>query len=418
MAMYRYEVTDRSGNVLSGVMSASSEEDVRRSLTAKGYGVRLVIGPPAPPPRNRIAPGTAAAAPRLPRSDASAPPAEIAAFLRQSQSFLHSGVGLYDAMIRMRDQTRDPGMRRLLDAVSARVQAGTPLSKAMSEFPRAFPSHVAAAIAVGELGGFLPAVLDEIALDYEMEQKASSRWTRWIRNLLWVNCVGMLFLVPAMPNLTVIATEGFSGYMRAYLSDVMKYIVPPLAIGLVAWFALTSFLRRSESRPVADSMVLRVPWFGRASRDRSLANFTRMLWRLQAAGILPIQAWEAASRSANNTVIAANLNRRLAALRSGAKLSEAMSASGLFRDDDLRLLGAAEVSGQTTDILGRIAAHYGDAAMRSAGRAQSLFLYMAILANILVLMAIVVSNVQYLLNAISMVEREFEPMIWLFLPTK
>ncbi len=416
--MYRYEVIDRAGKVLSGVMNASSEEDVRRNLSAKGYAIRLVIGPPAPAIPVPCAPRASAPMAKFPQSAASAPPAEIASFLRQAQSFLHSGVGLYDAMIRMRDQTRSPAMRRLLDAMGCRVQAGIPLSQAMGELPRAFPAHVAGVTAAGELGGFLPAVLGEIALDYEIEQKSSSRWVKWTRDLLWINCIGVLFLVPAMPNLPVIATEGFSGYLRAYVSDVMKYVVPPVVIGLVAWAALRSFLRRAESRPLADSAVLRVPWFGRASRDRSLANFTRMLWRLQAAGILPIQAWEAASKAANNTVIAANLSRRVAALRSGAKLSEAMSESGLFRDDDIRLLGAGEVSGHTTDILGRIAAHYGHAAMRSAGRVQGLGLHIAVLANILALMAIVLSNIQYVLNSISMVEREFEPMIWLFFPIK
>jgi type II secretory pathway component PulF len=354
-----------------------------------------------------------------PTQRTTAAPNDLVVFFRQIQSLMQSGMNLYQALMAIYGQTRHSSMRRIVETMAGRVQAGERLSRAMSEFPRAFPPHVIGVVASGEVGGFLPAVLGDIALDYEIEQRASVRWTKWAQNLLWLNCIGTVFLVPAMPNLPIIAKDGLPGYLHAYAADVMKYIVPPLAIIFIAYVVIKAFLRRPEMRLVAHALVLKVPVLGRASRERSLANFSRMLWRLQASGILPIQAWETASMAANNIVVASRLRGQIGALRSGVKLSQAMQATRLFREDDRRILEIGEMSGQAPDILQRMAKFYEDAALSSAGRVRAYGVRLAILANLLVFGAMGLSQLKYMSNLLDMFdERDLEPMIWLPFLTK
>ncbi len=424
MAMFRYEVTDRTGKMLSGAMSASSEADVRQKLASMGYSIRQILAPPmdisaqpksAPLPVPVPVPVTTAG----PTQRTTAAPGDLVVFFRQIQSLMQSGMNLYQGLMAIYGQTRHSSMRRIIETMAGRVQAGERLSRAMSEFPRAFPPHVIGVVASGEVGGFLPAVLGEIALDYEIEQRASVRWLKWTQSLLWLNCIATIFLVPAMPNLPIIAKDGLPGYLRAYTADVMTYIVPPLAIVLIAYIVIKAFLRRPEMRLVAHALVLKVPVMGRASRERSLANFSRMLWRLQASGVLPIQAWDTASMAANNVVVATRLRGQIPALRTGARLSQAMQATRLFREDDRRLLEVGELSGQAPDILQRVAMFYEDAALSSAGRVRAYGMELAVVANLLVLGAMGISQLKYMSNLLDMFdERNLEPMIWLPFLTK
>lgn len=417
MPMFRYQVTDRSGKMLSGAMSASSEADVRRKLSSMGYSVSMIQGPPAPaftppaPPRAR----TRQVSVRTERTNAS--PAEMVMLLRQIQTMLHSGTNLYQALATISGQSRSPGMQRIATRLASRVQTGERMSQAMMEFPRAFPPHVVGVVASGEVGGFLPDVLGDIALDYEIEQRASVRWMRWTQNLLWINAIGTLLLVPAISNVPEMM-RGLDAYLRAYLSDLMTYILPPMALLILLFLVGRAFMRRPDMRPVADAVALRVPVLGRAIRDRSLANFSRMLWRLQSSGVLPIQAWDTASMAANNSAVVRRLRSQLGSLQQGARLSQAMQATGLFQEDERRMLEVGEMSGQTPDVLHRIAVFYEDRALSSAGRVRACGMRIAVLANVLALVAVVFGDSMRIVNMLSIVERDFEPMIWLLSPTK
>jgi len=408
---FRYEVVDKSGRTLTGTMDAGSEADVRERLAAEGYRVKLILAPPMPvstKPRDAAVPG-----PR-PRS-AAAPAKEMAVFFRQLASLIHAGVGMHEALAQINQQTPNRGLRNISSRAAERVDAGERLSQAMEEFPRAFPPHVVGVVAAGELGGFLPIVLGDIALDYEIEQRASVRWIRWVQWTLWIQTLGVILLMPVMPLLPWIATEG----MGVYYAFVLKYLVPPLVAVIVVLVVARAILRRPSMRTAVHSLLLKVPTLGRASRERSLANFTRMLWRLQSAGILPVQAWETASRAANNVVVAGRLRDQLGAIRSGARFSAAMNATGLFRNEDERILATGEASGQVADILQRMASYYEDSAMTAAGRARWLGLRIAILAYIVAFGAVVIcAEGFYILNVLKLVEQEFEPSLWLPLGTR
>jgi len=223
------------------------------------------------------------------------------------------------------------------------------------------------------------------------------------------------FVAPIMPLLPWIATEGMSVYYRF----VLKYLLPPTVAAVVVLLIARAILRQPSMRAVTHSLLLRVPGLGRASRERSLANFSRILWRLQSAGILPIQAWETASRAANNVVIATRLHGQLDSVRSGAKFSAAMRATGLFRNEDERVLAAGEASGQAADILQRMAAYYEDSAITAASRARWVGVRIAFLACIVAFGAVVIcAEALYLFGVLKFVEQEFEPSLWLRLGTR
>jgi len=391
VTLFKYEVTEKDGRVLIGAMDAVSEAEVRTRLTAKGYRVNAVFSTaPVSPTPTKTVPRPQA----VPTSRVSAPPNELAVFFRGLASYLHSGVVLHQALVQIGAQTRHHGMGVICKRLAERAQAGERLGEAMAEFPRAFPPNVIGLVAAGELAGFLPVIVGDLALNYEFEIRASNRWSRWTAISLWINAVGSLLVAPFVPLMYSVAatvnSEDPMDYLRAggiaWLHYITIYMLPPLTIMFGVYFAAKYILNQPKMRPKRDALILRMPLgIGRFARMRSLASFSRILWRLQQAGILPIQAWDAASRAADNQVISYRLYQQVDAIRSGKRFSEALTATGMFTSDDQRVMVMGESSGQVVDTLERMAAYYEDAALSAAGRTKWIMTRIAIYVNILVL---------------------------------
>jgi type II secretory pathway component PulF len=386
-------------------MDAPSEVEVRQRLAAGGYSINVVI-PTAPEPVAQ--PDSRPVAPSGPRSGVSAPPKELAVFFRQLASFAAAGVSAHEALVRIGNVSPNQGMRVIASRMAARVQAGERLSDAMTEFPRAFPQHVVGVVAAGELGGFLPKIIGDIALDYELAQRASARTARYWSWTIWLHVYGFLLTAPLFFSFYSPGTPLDIGSLLArYVQLTLKYVVPPLGILTIGYYASVLILRRPALQPLTHRLALRVPWAGRASKERSIAGFCRILWRLQSAGILPILAWDTASRAAENLAVGARLHAQVEAVRTGARFSDALAATGYFTSEDQRVLAAAEGAGQTADVLQRLAAYYEQTALASAGRAKWLGLRIAILAGLLSMGVLMISMAMTLPNMFSWVEWYF-----------
>ena len=380
MPLFRYEVVDKSGKTLIGVMDAASESDVRQRLMSKGWTVSLVV-----PTSPEAGPAPQAARAAVQASRISAPANELMIFFRALQSYLHAGMNAFESLAQIARQTANRRMRVISERMASRAQAGEKLSDAMAEFPRAFPPHVIGVVAAGELGGFLPIMAGDIALDYELAQRASNRLLRIICFVGWINAVGTLLIVPFLPIFmpVVVATGKTGPAVNAYLRWTGLHVLLPFVVLMGGYLLVAAALRQPGVRPLAQRLALRVPLYAGASRTRSLASFTRILWRLQNAGILPIQAWGTASHASENVVVGERLRQQLPALQSGRKFSEALAATGLFTSNDSQALAVGELGGQTVDALQRLAAYYEDTARWEVGRTKWAGLHVMILVNII-----------------------------------
>jgi type IV pilus assembly protein PilC len=390
MPIFRYEVVDQKGKKLIGAMSANTDVDVHHRLVEKGYTVVNVVptGEVTPTPQA----ATASTAQPARRSRANAPKKELAVFFRTLASFLRAGMSTFEALNHTATQTSNRGMVSIAGRLSELVQSGETLSSSMEEFPHAFPPNVIGVIRASEVGGFLAIVMEDIALDYELASRASAGKIRWLAGGLWINGIGTILVAP----LFSIGTQNFLDAMkpggslnfaaiaRNYLSWTGVHLVLPMAIIYLIYLLTVYTMRQPSMRYTAHRMLLRMPLgYGRASRERSLASFTRILWRLQNAGVLPIKSWDAASYAAENVYVAAQLHDQLDGIRSGMKFSEALAASGLFTSDDLRQVSIGEASGLVPDALQRTAAYYEDAANTTAGRTKWYGVRLAGIVNII-----------------------------------
>src|SRR4051812_14922673 len=150
---FQYSVRDKVGKVVSGTLEAESQAAVASKLKQMGY---------APISISRHRAGM--------KSDITIPGfgkkvklKDLAIMSRQFATMINSGLSLLRSLTILAEQTENKELGRILGEVAKDVGVGTPLSTAFPKHPQVFPPLMVNMCRAGEIGGFLDAVLLQIA---------------------------------------------------------------------------------------------------------------------------------------------------------------------------------------------------------------------------------------------------------------
>lgn len=374
MPIFRYEATDRSGELRRGAMEASDEHAVRLRLQQMGFNPQAVA--PAAVAGGQAVPGRQAKRTAVSAGTAfvvsSLSIADQAVFWRQIANLARSGFTPFDTFQSLGLRTRNGRIRRASLDVAQRVNAGSAVADAMAANGDVFGTDCRMAVLAGELGGFTADVYEDFATLYEQERQHRERY-RWFRYFAYFMLVGGLiashFLIFMSSRVTMHkldALGGDAGAWRAYLGATVKQwlmqlitlVIPAmLAVGFGVP-ALLNWLERGPLRQAADWFTMHVPVLRRIKIIRALARFYRMLGRLVGAGVAPIQAWDAASEPVGNAEVTGHLREGRQALVQGLGFGPALRQTGLIPDDDVQLMTTGAVSGRLPETLRQLEADY------------------------------------------------------------
>jgi len=160
---------------------------------------------------------------------------------------------------------------------------------------------------------------------------------------------------------------------------------------------------------VRDRWALRYPVFGDLVRQRSLAAFVRMLYKLYTAGVSPVAAWEGAVNATPNGEIRALLGQADALIKSGMPLHEAFRTTGLFANEVESLLATGVMSGQVVEMLGRVAEYYQNNVDRAVQNARFWMFRLFIIAALVVTGAVIIVLMKTYFDAVFGFTRTFFP---------
>ncbi len=375
-AMFRYEVADSSGKVLSGVMAAPDEQTVTTRLSQQGFRVLQVI------------PRASGHGPHVQRTGASVRtrrvgPSDRALFFRQLASLVRAGISPFAALSDLSPRLGNPTLREASASMCAGAHAGQNLWSAMEQYPSLFAPHVVATVRAGETGGFLDIALDEIAL--EAEEETAFYKGMWLPKVLILQQVIALAIAqPLFP--TLFPNNEPVRYLGLVFLRNIPIAVAVAAIVRWIWFRLHA----PKAAHIRDRWTLRVPIFGDLARQRSLAAFIRMLRRLYAAGLMPMNAWEGATQVVPNMVIRARLEDAQAMMQKGVPLHDAFRATGLFANEAEQLIATGVASGEVVEMLDRVADYYQNNVQR-AFDASRFWMYRLAFAFFLAVSGVVVA---------------------------
>jgi type IV pilus assembly protein PilC len=356
---YQYSVRDRAGKIVSGQLDAESQASVVEKLKTMGYAPLHVSEKKSRGMNTEIS---------IPGMGKKIKLKDLAVMSRQFAVMINSSLSLLRALTILSEQTENKELSRVLDEVSNDVEAGLALSAAMGKHPNAFPPLMVNMIRAGEVGGFLDAVLLQLAENYEAEVKLRAKvksamtYPVVVFVIAILAVVGMLlFIVPVFAHMF----DDLGGTLPAptrvlvFLSGAMKILAPVGLVAVVAlFFTWPKIKHKPQVRNVLDPVKLKAPVFGKLTQKIALSRFSRNLGTMMRSGVPILQSLEIVSATTGNVVLERAIKDVEESVRNGESLAKPLEQHSVFPPMVVQMMSVGEDTGALDAMLHKISDFY------------------------------------------------------------
>ncbi len=292
----------------------------------------------------------------------------VAVFYRQFGRLLRSGVPLLPALVLVAEQSANPKLQPVLEALKEQVRQGNPLSVSMAGFPKTFNSFAIAMVELGEHTGHLDEAFQRLA---ECSEKQSMT-LRKVRNALtypaFVVLLGgfafiflLTYVVPKFSKLYSALGQMLPLLTRGLIavSDFLQHygLILLLASGVLGIWLRRS-LQNQEYRLRWDRMKMGLPVVGNVFFMAQFAVFARSMEVLIKGGVPLLKALRTGIPAVSNEAMKEDLSQAEAQVEQGGTLSESLKSFGTFPIFAIHLLLIGEQTGRLEQSFGDIADWY------------------------------------------------------------
>jgi type II secretory pathway component PulF len=284
-------------------------------------------------------------------------------------------------------------MRQRLERIRDRVAAGEPVADAMRGLDGYFPPMFVQMVEIGEQTGKLDEVLLRLAEHYEHQQQM--RRTFWfgiawplIELVLGVLVIGLLiFVLGVIEGYTGNETANITGLGLKGASGATIWL---LGCGLFAGaIAFTAHgLSRGWFGPRPVLLAMKIPVLGKCLESLALSRLTWSLALALDSGMDARRAAELSIKAAQNPYYDSSLGRVTGGIRANKEFHESFRTAGIFPEEFVNRLEAAELAGSTSESLLQLAKEYEE---RSRTAMRVLTAIATVLITLLVAAAMIVA---------------------------
>lgn len=403
--VFTYKAIDSGGAKTSGSLSAQTRSAALEEVSRKGLvPVSVDEEQAAKTPRQGLRLGGS----RVPQT-------AIEAFHRELANLLTAGVPMIRALSILRREASHPAARKQWSAIHDDVGGGMPLADAMTKWPRSFPNVYVAMVRAGETGGFLDAVLMQIA-DFQSRQqnlKSKVRSAFAYPAVLGVLATGVLvflltYFIPRFSSIFMdfgaalpALTRGIVAISKAVVDYGLLVVLGAVVIAIL----LRRVLKSPSGRRMAERTILRLPAIGATVARFALVRFCRMLGTLLGAGVPLVTSLRVAREAIGNETLADMVHRAIEQVQQGKSLARSLAGSErLFPASVVEMIAVAEETGRLDTELKRLALVYEEELDRqlrmlvSLAEPVLLFVMAGIVGTIVVGMLLPVFTLQELIR--------------------
>lgn len=357
MAVYKYTGFDSKGKSAAGLIDAPNEKGAMDRLGSDGIvPMTLVV-------ESSEGNGVGHVAAKKPHGRI--PHAERTLFIRELATFIKADVPLLEGLDVLRQQEKNPAFKGILDELHNHVQGGESFSKALSRHPKIFPTLLISMVRVGETGGMLGDVLEQMSVWMEHDEDVRAEIRGALAYPLMIVIFGIIsifiLLTFVLPRITKIFTDIHASLplptrILLAVSDFMRgwwWIIVLGSVGV--GFLLRWLFQKPEVKAGWDKTVLYIPVAGVLVQKSAIARFARASGALLSAGVPLLEALRVVRDLLSNAVMAEVIDKTVEKVTRGVALSRTLAESRWFPQSVVHLLGVGERTGRMSDMFERIA---------------------------------------------------------------
>ena len=353
MPAFQYKAMDTQGKSHQGILEGDSARLIRQQLRDKNL-LPVEVSPvqKTDVSRNRLWQKGVGAY-------------DLALITRQLSVLLAASIPIEQALQAIAKQSEKPHVKALMHGVRAKVLEGYSLASALQDSGN-FPAIYIATIAAGERSGYLDLILNQLA-DYTenrfaMQKKVQGAMVYPIILLMMAVAVVvglMSFVVPKIVKVFEQSEQALPWITQVVLalSNILTQWWWLILGGLIgAVFLFVKFIKTAAGKATFDQFVLRLPVFGKLSRNLNASRVASTLAILVRSGVPLVEALAIGAAVTTNTHIKHTIARATEKVTEGASLSSQLERSNYFPPMMVQMIKSGENSGELDDMLTRAAA--------------------------------------------------------------
>ncbi len=284
-------------------------------------------------------------------------------FYHQTGCMMSAGVTVIKALEMQALSPPSPALKKPIQTLLAALEEGATFHEAIS-LGKWMTSFDIGLLKAGEESGRLDATCTLLGRFYSSRARLSRQVISELTYPVFLFHFA-LFIVP-FPSFFN------SGDLARYLGQTLGVLIP--LYGMLALGVLACQGRQGPRwRALMEKALQRVPMLGAARRSMALSRLAAGLEALLNAGVHVLEAWDLASLASGSPALEKAVANWKPRLSTGDTPSEVMRETPEFPDMFKNLYQTGEISGQTDQALGRLAALYEEEGTRKL-RAFSKFM--------------------------------------------
>lgn len=322
---------------------------------------------------------------------------DLSVMCRQFVSMTKAGVSILDSLKMLCEQTENKRLQDALKEVRISVEKGETLADSMAEHPKIFPGIMVNMVAAGEASGSLEIALERVATQLERSHKTQAMVKKAMIYPIAVCIVAVIvtivMLIVVIPNyedmFKDLGTE-LPWITRFYVNlshAIINYwfIIVPVIIVLA--FAIRAFAKTDAGKHFFGKIALKAPLFGKLTTKSASSMMARTMSTLLGAGVPLMEAVDIVAGVMSNVYFKEAMQEAKDEITIGMPLSRPLQESGLFPPMVYQMIRIGEESGNTEEMLDKLADYYDEEVEMSV---QSLMAAME--PMIIIVLAIVVGG--------------------------
>src|SRR5438309_1450250 len=398
MPQFAYRARNAQGGLVEGVLDCADRAIAIRQIELQQcIPIRIDVVGAEPKIGSRDV-----AAPAPARQSLKIPHGQLLVFTEQLAHLLQAGMTLDEGLSILEKRLKQPRVQQMTHALHQALIDGRSFSQALSEFPRIFPPLYTNMVAAGEASGALPQILVRLVKHLMQAKDLRDRVQQALIYPAFLALAGAIlitvFITFMVPQLTGFMSETggtlpLPTRILVHLHHAITgywWIGALLTVGVIIGFR--AFVRNDEGRIAWDRFRLMIPGYGRITRHRYYAQFSRTLGTLMENGIPLLRALDLVTEIAGNRFLELKLREVRRAVIDGATLSAALQEQKLFPDLFTDMMSVGEQTGHFAETMQAIADVYERELDRSVGIISQL-IPPVIIVMIAVLVGLVVFSI-------------------------
>ena len=290
-------------------------------------------------------------------------------FARNLGAMLGAGLSLARALSVIERQSKNPKLATTVAELASDVRRGDTLHMALGKYPNVFPKLMVAMVRAGEEGGDLASSLavtsDQMERIHDLKKKIRGAMLYPCIILFAIVGIGTLMMIKVVPTLAQTFIE-----MNAQLPQSTRIVIAisnflisntVLAVILLVGAVVAFFLlaKTAPGKRLSDRMLLAVPVIGPMVREVNAARTARTLASLSSSGVDVLTSLEITEEVVQNSYFRDVLKKARKSVGEGEPLSATFVRSdALYPAFVGEMMAVGEETGQTAEMLKRLAAYY------------------------------------------------------------